>query len=178
MFSQYSQSNPNFMSSNKGDLLFRRPTLSDGLAVHQLIAASPPLDLNSVYSYYLFGAHFSDTSIVAEQAEQPVGFISGYRIPGRPHTLFVWQVVVAKACRGQHVAWRMLDSLLNRPENRDLAYVETTVGPSNLASRALFERLARERGSSVSEDAFLDAAAFGPGDGHEAEPLLRIPLNP
>jgi len=178
MVDRYSQSNSNFMSSDTGDVTFRRPSLSDGLAIHELIAASPPLDLNSVYSYYLFGAHFSATGIVAEQAGKPVGFISGYRIPERPDTLFVWQVVVSEACRGQRIAWRMLDALLARPDNQDLAFVETTVSPSNKASRALFERLAKDRGSAVTESAFLDASAFGSAADHEAEPLLRIPLHP
>jgi L-2,4-diaminobutyric acid acetyltransferase len=166
------------MSSAEDDLRFRRPTLDDGLAIHQLIAACPPLDLNSVYSYFLFGAHFPDTSIVAQQGDKAVGFVSGYRIPERPDTLFVWQVAVHPQSRGQRIAWRMLDSLLHRDENRDLRCLETTVSPDNRASRALFERLAKDRGSALSESEFLAAAAFGPEAHHEAEPLLRIPLHP
>lgn len=165
------------MSSGKGNVSFRRPTLDDGLDIHNLIAASPPLDLNSVYSYYLFGAHFSDTSIVAEADGKPVGFISAYRVPQRPDTLFVWQVVVHRALRGQRIASRMLESLLARFTKGELRFVEATVNPSNLASRGLFERLAKSRGTPLQECEFLDAAAFGSTAEHEPETLLRIPLN-
>ena len=77
------------MHSGKDDVLFRPPGTNDGLKIHRLIADSPPLDLNSIYSYCLLGAHFRDTCILAERAGEPIGFISAYRIPKRPDTLFV-----------------------------------------------------------------------------------------
>jgi len=165
------------MTLEKDGVEFRRPTLSDGLEIHRLIAGSPPLDLNSVYSYYLFGAHFAETSVVAETNGEIVGFISAYRIPQRPDTLFVWQVVVSKALRGRQIARRMLEAVLQRHQAGELGFVEATVNPSNRASRSLFERLARDRGTRLLESEFLDAAAFGPGSEHEPEILLRIPLN-
>lgn len=166
------------MSTGKDNVLFRTPDLEDGLAVHRLVSESPPLDLNSIYSYCLFGTHFKDTSIVAEQAGKLIGFISAYRIPQRADTLFVWQVVVAKAMRGQNIAGRMLDALLSRFGTDEVCYVEATVNPGNIASRGLFKQLARNRGTALRENSFLDASAFGSGSEHEPEILLRIPLSP
>ena len=166
------------MSSEKDDVLFRSPSTDDGLEIHRLIADSPPLDLNSAYCYHLFGAHFRDTCILAEQAGELVGFISAYRIPTRLDTLFVWQVVVSQTSRGRRIAWRMLESLLERFGNDELRFVEATVNPSNAASRGLFQRLARSRGTALQEDNFLDATAFGSASEHEPEILLRIPLTP
>jgi L-2,4-diaminobutyric acid acetyltransferase len=105
------------------------------------------------------------------------GFLSAYRIPERIDTVFVWQVVVSKELRGRRVASRMLDTLLSR-FGPDVKYVESTVNPSNIASSGLFEHLARERGTTLTEDTFLEAAAFGPAADHESEILLRIPLYP
>lgn len=164
------------MSTTHEAVTLRRPRASDGYEIHQLIASSPPLDLNSIYSYYLLSDHFRESCVVAECQGRVVGFLSAYRMPHQPETLFVWQVVVSQALRGQQVAWRMLDSLLQRFERGALRQVEATVNPSNLASRSLFERLAREQGTTISEQTFLEAAAFGPGGGHEPEILLRIPL--
>ncbi len=166
------------MSPEKDAISYRPPNGGDGLRVHRLIADSPPLDLNSVYSYYLFGIHFRDTSIVAEQSGELLGFISAYRVPNQPDTLFVWQVVVSLAARGQGIARHMLDALLARFDGEPLKFVEATLNPSNKASRGLFERLARSRGSRLSEREFLSAAAFGAEGDHEPEILLRIPLNP
>lgn len=149
----------------------------DGYAVHQLIAESPPLDLNSVYSYYILSDHFRNTCVVAEHEGEVVGFLSAYRVPEQLDILFVWQVVVSKAMRGRHIAWRMLESLLERFPEGELSCVEATVNPSNVASRRLFERLAKEQGSLMDEQTYLEAAAFGPSESHESEILLRVPLS-
>jgi L-2,4-diaminobutyric acid acetyltransferase len=163
------------MSESQDEIYIRKPRASDGYEIHQLIANSPPLDLNSIYSYYLLSDHFSDSCVVAENQGRVVGFLSAYRIPQRPDTLFVWQVVVNRALRGKRIAWRMLESLLQRL-GAEVRQVEATVNPSNTASRRLFEHLAREQGSRIEEETFLEADAFGPGGQHESEILLRIPL--
>lgn len=165
------------MSVTQDEIYIRKPQASDGYDIHQLIANSPPLDLNSVYSYYLLSEHFSDSCVVAESQDKVVGFLSAYRIPQRPQTLFVWQVVVNQALRGKHIAWRMLNSLLERFQAGEVMQVEATVNPSNAASRRLFERLSTELGTVLQEETFLDAKAFGPGGDHESEILLRVPLN-
>lgn len=164
------------MDPDTCDIITRKPEASDGFAIHQLIADSPPLDLNSIYSYYLLSDHFRDSCVVAECQGQLAGFLSAYFIPSRPQTLFVWQVVVASNQRGRGVASRMLDALLAQIDMSGLQAIEGTVNPSNLASRALFERLARKWGSQLQEQTFLEAGAFGPEGEHESEILLRIPL--
>jgi L-2,4-diaminobutyric acid acetyltransferase len=164
------------MSTPKDEIHIRKPQASDGYEIHQLIANSPPLDLNSVYSYYLLSDHFSDSCVVAESRGKVVGFLSAYRIPQRPQTLFVWQVVVNRALRGKRIAWRMLESLLQRYQDGEVVQVEATVNPSNAASRRLFERLAAVQGSTLQEETFLESNAFGPGGNHESEILLRVPL--
>lgn len=156
---------------------FRKPVSSDGYHIHQLVAQSPPLDLNSAYSYYLMCHHFSDSCVIAECQGNIIGFISAYHMPQHPKKLFVWQVVVNQANRGNQIAWRMLNSLLKRFNNERLHILEVTVNPSNFASRALFERLATELGTTIEEEVFLEASAFGSNDNHESEILLRIPLN-
>lgn len=164
------------MSTTQDEIRTRKPGTDDGYKIHQLIANSPPLDLNSVYCYYLLSDHFRDSCVIAEYQNKIIGFISAYQIPQRPQTLFVWQVVVNQEFRGQKIAWRMLIDLLQRFQPTELHQLETTVNPSNAASRGLFERLAAEQGTVLKEDVFLEAEAFGPGDNHESELLLRIPL--
>ncbi len=165
------------MSAKQESIHIRKPRAGDGFNIHQLIADSPPLDLNSVYSYYLLSKHFSDSCIVAESQGKIIGFISAYRIPERPETLFIWQVVVDGTQRGKGIARRMLESLLQRFDCNEVRQIEATVNPSNAASRSLFERLAAEQGTTLHEETFLDASAFGPGGNHESEILLRVPLN-
>ena len=161
------------------DLVLRKPLPADGLAVHGLIHASPPLDVNSSYCYYLLVRHFAATCVIAEVGGIIAGCITAYLRPDQPDILFVWQVAVAAEQRGQGMAGHMLDALFSRPDCRSVAYVETTVSASNRASRRTFERFAERHHASLEDHPFLAASHFGPGSQHEAEGLLRIgPISP
>jgi L-2,4-diaminobutyric acid acetyltransferase len=154
----------------------RAPVRADGAAIHALVAACPPLDLNSVYAYLLLCEHFSATCIVAESVNGEIdGFVSAYRPPERPDVLFVWQVAVHGRARGQGLAVDMLAQLLQRLAQRKSrpSGIETTVGPDNAASRRSFQKLARLYGATVREQALFEAHLFGDG-AHEDERLLQI----
>ena len=116
----------------------RLPTDGDGHALHQLVARCQPLDTNSVYCNLLQCTDFADTAIAAENADgNLVGFISGYRPPARPDTLFVWQVAVDSSMRGQGLALRMLLALTARVAAHGVRFIETTISPDNAASHQL-----------------------------------------
>jgi L-2,4-diaminobutyric acid acetyltransferase len=151
----------------------RSPVLEDGKAVHELIQRCPPLDLNSSYNYFLLCSHFRETCVVAEANDRIVGFLSAYLIPGRPDTLFIWQVAVDEAGRGQGLAGRMLEHVAARPVCANVTTLETTISPSNLSSRRVFERFAEKHQAESSEETFLEAHHFGT-EAHEDERLIRI----
>ena len=154
-------------------IIIDSPVSTDGFELNQLIGKSPPLDPNSVYCNLLQCAHFGGTSVCAKLDEQLVGFVSGYIIPTRPDTLFIWQVVVAESARGQGLAGRMLDALLERPECGEVDYIETTITPSNKASQALFNKFAATHGAEPSITAGFDRKLHFK-DHHESEELWRI----
>lgn len=154
------------------------PRVSDGAGIHRLVAACPPLDVNSTYAYLLLCRHFSGTCVRAARAGSTVGFVSAYRPPQRDDTIFVWQVAVDASCRGQGLALRMLRELLERPALRGCRYLETTVSPSNGASMTVFYRLARDLGAPVAQEEMFEEADFG-DEPHESEKLIRIgPIGP
>ncbi|VGO22060.1 L-2,4-diaminobutyric acid acetyltransferase [Pontiella sulfatireligans] len=150
-----------------------RPESIDGFEVHRLVESSPPLDPNSVYCNLLQCTHFDGTSICAKLDGQLVGFVSGYLIPSRPNTLFIWQVVVAERGRGQGLAGRMLDALLEHPECGEVEYIETTITPSNTASQALFKKFGATHGAEPSITEGFDRKLHFK-DHHESEELWRI----
>jgi len=151
----------------------RAPRVRDGAAIHRLVNACKPLDLNSTYAYLLLCEHFAETCVLAERTGRTVGFVSAYLPPQRGDVVFVWQVAVAEEMRGQSLAHTMLFDLLSRPALRGCRYLETTVSPSNEPSRRLFCRLARELRAPVAERVLFGEDDFGKED-HECETLIRI----
>lgn len=129
----------------------RVPQATDGYALSQLVERCKPLDTNSVYCNLLQCSDFADTGIaaIAEDGDL-VGFISGYRPPARPETLFVWQVAVDSRMRGQGLALKMLLALVERLAPQGVTHMETTITPDNEASQALFKKAFRQLGADYS----------------------------
>lgn len=162
----------------RNDLLWdtlelRHPLPTDGYALNQLVAASPPLDINSVYCNLLQCQHFADTSVAALLNGQLVGFISAYCPPNDSETLFVWQVVVSEAMRGSGLAKRMLTWLVDQPGTEKAQRLTTSITPDNHASWALFESFARDCGAIPVKSMMFDRDRHFGGE-HNDEYLLQI----
>jgi L-2,4-diaminobutyric acid acetyltransferase len=137
-----------------------------------MAAEAADLDVNSPYAYLLWCRDFAATSVIASLDGRPAGFITGYRRPGRPATVVVWQVAVASTHRGFGIAGRMLDHLVHRLQRDDVTHLEASVTPDNVASQGLFEAFARRWQASVERHELFGADLFP--DGHAAEELFRI----
>lgn len=155
------------------NLDFRRPTADVGYLLNKLVEASPPLDPNSIYCNLLQCSHFADTAVAVFDGDSLVGFVSGYVIPNKPDTLFVWQVVIAEAARGKGLAKRMLKDLLSREACAEVRYIETTITPDNEASWALFRSLARDLDTTLDSEVFFESKTHFGGE-HDDEHLLVI----
>lgn len=157
---------------------FRSPTLADGKTLYQLAKAVGGLDVNSEYAYLLAGLHHTQTSVIAEIDGQPAGFITGYSLHGAhtPHCLFIWQVGVHPDFRGIGLGQQMILDICNRPENKHFHFFETTITPSNNASKRMFESVATTLGAPMLMTGRLEANIFS--QGHEAETIYRVgPFN-
>jgi L-2,4-diaminobutyric acid acetyltransferase len=157
------------------NIIIRPPSLNDGAAITRLVKESQTLDVNSSYLYFLLSDHFSQTCAIAELDQRPVGFVTAYRLPNDPSVLFVWQVAVDPSMRGQGLALRLLQNLAARDWFEQIQQVQCTISPSNKASNALFAKWANQLGSKAEVSEYLTPAHLG--DGHEAEPLVSIPLH-
>lgn len=151
----------------------RKPTALDGPAITRLVAACPPLDVNSPYCNLLQCTHFADTCVVVEHDKAILGWVSGYRPPTELSSLFVWQVAVAEAARGRRLAQRMINALIDRPAADGVTHLITTVTNDNAPSWALFKGLARAWGAPLNKSAMFERDAHFAG-AHNTEWLARI----
>lgn len=123
-------------------ITLRQPTEDDGSEVWNLIQDIRKLDDNSMYCNLLQCTHFADTCALAVNDGRIVGWMSGYRPPSDPDTLFVWQVAVHPSMRGRGVAKQLIQWVLERPWNADIRHVNSTITSDNKASWALFGAIA------------------------------------
>ncbi|GAD68153.1 MULTISPECIES: diaminobutyrate acetyltransferase [Vibrio] len=166
---------PEIKTKEEPTWLFRMPDKHDGERVHQLIASCPPLDVNSAYCNFLQASHFRRTCVVAEKGGDIGGFVSGYLKPGNDKELFIWQVAVSPRYRGQGLALRMLNQLLERESVEQVEVIETTITEDNQSSWGLFKKLDRANGDQGKVTTFLDEDEHFAGK-HDTEYLYRIPL--
>jgi len=160
----------------------RRPRLEDGAGLHRLISDCPPLDVNSAYLYFLLCDQFRNTCVVADDGDRLLGAITAYVRPDDPDALFIWQVAVHADARGRGLGKRMLTEVAGRDAAASCLRMETTISPSNTASRRLFASWAESRGATLREAPYLEPHHFNPvgeTDTHEAECLFQLhPLHP
>ncbi len=161
-------------TTQQSQITYRPPTVDDGEAIWRLVRASGALAENSPYSYLMFCRSFAETCMVADAGDRLAGMVIAYIPPPTPDVLFVWQVGVDPAFRGQGLAFAMLDRLLDRPACQWVRRVEATVTPSNAASFALFDKLAEHLDAPVTRTVAFPEAAFPEGEAQEAEMLVRI----
>ncbi len=160
------------------DILLRVPNADDGPALHDLIAACPPLDRNSRYCNLLQVTHFADTAVVAEMDGRIVGSITGYLKPRDPGVLFIWQVAVHEQARGRRLATRMMDEIVDRDFCRGVRWMETTIEPGNEASWKAFQKFADARNAPTEQSLLFSRDRHFAG-AHGDEMLLRIgPFRP
>ncbi|RYY27633.1 MAG: diaminobutyrate acetyltransferase [Sphingomonadales bacterium] len=157
----------------EGALCFRPPRAEDGRQISALIAASPPLDTNSAYCNLLQCSDFADTCIVAEHEGTILGWVSAYRPPSAPEHLFIWQVAVDAAARGEGLAGRMLDALLTRPAVAGATMLTTTITVENTASWRLFVAFARRHRAELTKAPRFDRDQHF-GGAHDTEWEARI----
>lgn len=162
-------------------LTITAPSPEHGVAVHDLVAACPPLDQNSLYANLIQCSHFAATCALALQGDEVVGWVSGHMTPSATRsasdTWFLWQVAVAPDMRGQGLAQRLIADILARPACAGVRFIETTITPENKASWCLFRGVARGLGACMAHEVGFDRDRHFAGR-HDTEMLVRIgPFN-
>ncbi|NRP12529.1 L-2,4-diaminobutyric acid acetyltransferase [Aliiroseovarius sp. xm-m-379] len=153
----------------------RKPTAEDGADIWKLVRACRPLDENSMYCNLLQCDHFADTCVLADLSGEVAGWVSAYVMPNEPDTLFVWQVAVSETARGRGLSGLMLQSILNRPQCKDVTRLQTTITADNEASWALFRKFASLQGSELDIVPYYTQALHF-RERHKTEHMVTIPL--
>lgn len=153
-------------------LHYRAAQPHDGAELWRVAQATGTLEVNSAYFYLVFATDFASTCLVAEHAGRVVGMVLGFQPPRDRRSAFVWQVGLLPQYQGRGLGMQLLEHWRALPALGDCAFVTATVADDNIASQALFRRLAREHGVACEVQPHFTADMFP--DGHSPEPLFRV----
>lgn len=149
------------------------PQSEDGAAVHDLIAACPPLDTNSLYMNLIQTTHFAQTCALAREDGEVIAWVSGHIPPEEPDVYFLWQVAVGEKARGKGIAKKLVADIFSRTACKDVRYLKTTITPDNEASWGLFRSIARWLDAPLKDTKFFDKDTHFKGR-HDSEILVTI----
>lgn len=187
-------------SSTVASVHIRPLQRADARALHALIYACPPLDVNSLYAYALLALHHGSTCFVAVRDGQLCGAVTGYIRPDHPDTYFLWQIAIAPNQQGTGLGSALLDHVARYVlQQNNLHFLETTISPGNMASQRLFRRFAQRHQVECQQHPLFSADDMQPiampahtvdlskahssahhgiegqgAEAHEAEDLYRI----
>ena len=164
---------PQKEAEDPSSLRISPPLSEDGAAVHDLIAACPPLDTNSLYMNLIQTTHFADTCAFGREDVDVIGWVSGHIPPREPDVFFLWQVAVGEKARGKKIPKRLVADIFSREACRNVKYLKTTITPDNEASWGLFRSIARWLGAPLNESEFFDKERHFKGR-HDSEILVTI----
>jgi L-2,4-diaminobutyric acid acetyltransferase len=151
----------------------RAPRSEDAAAITELVRSTGTLETNTTYAYLLLANHFQETCVVAECGDQLAGCVLAYRKPQSPETLVIWQIGTSPPHQRRGIARRLLRALSERPSLSAITRIETTIAPSNQASRQLFQWWAQELNAVFRITGELSPSLFGTEE-HEREDICSI----
>ncbi len=155
----------------------RNAVRADAKHIARIVSDTKILDVNSCYAYLVLCDHFSQTCFVATIDDQPVGFVTSFIPPERPNALFVWQIGVDPKYWKNGIGIKLLKTLNDCEACTEINLIETTISPSNVASRALFTRLARLLNTEMRTSVGYTTKDFESGE-HEDEESVHIDRRP
>lgn len=155
--------------------VLRSPEAADVDRIEDLMEEFTSRDFSSLKGDLVYNPAFRETSVVAELEGKIVGFVSAYRLPFDPETLFIWHVDVAESARDTGLSSLMLGHLMRQLSCVEVRRVQTAIPQCDERAWALFRRFARWQRSRMEIQPFI-TQALTPFARHEVDHLVTIRL--
>lgn len=121
----------------------RRLNSQDIHSIRDLVAKCKPLDLHTLYSYWIIIQYFNKYSFVLESSSQQVGLITSLdKKLDSKKILFIWQIGVIPEFRGKKLGEKLLHHLVESALNDGINYFQFSIDPNNTASLKTFQSIA------------------------------------
>lgn len=119
----------------KNNFKFRHPDENDAPLIQELARKCPPLDVHTVYTYWVICKFFSESCIIAEDNGVPFAYITAVETDD---TVFIWQICISEKYRGMKISALLIDFVLNYAEAKNKT-VSVSIDKENTASNSAFQ---------------------------------------
>lgn len=155
--------------------LLRAPKSEDASRITDLTEDLASGEAYATQGELMNNSAFRDTSVVAELDGEIVGFVSAYRLPYDPQTLFVWHADVAEAAQDRGFTSLMLGHLIRQEACVGVTRVQTMITSMDERAWTLFRQFARWQRSHMKIQSFI-TQALTLFTRHETDHLVTILL--
>ncbi len=124
--------------------------------IRKFVKRSKPLDLHTVFAYWILFKYFDDTCFVLEEGGRIIGFVSGVISSKQPEILYLWQIGIDPAYRGRRHAEALIKKEVEIARVKGCRCLQVTIAPDNAPSYNTFSRFARDHGLSFFKTGEVD----------------------
>lgn len=114
---------------------FRHVDENDASLLHELAKKSPPLDVHTVYTYWVICNFFSKSCIIVEDNGIPFAYIIAIE---NDDTVFIWQICILEQYRGKRISALLIDFICKYAETKR-KIVSVSIDKENIASNSAFQ---------------------------------------
>ena len=110
--------------------------------IKKMVEACSPLDVHTLYTYWVLARYFTDTSFVLYDNDEAIGFIIAIT---KDNVGFIWQIGVLPQYRKQDLSYLLIDKTIQAFKNKGINDIELTIDTNNQISFAAFNSYCKKQ---------------------------------
>lgn len=154
-------------------LAIRNVVESDNAILRYMAGKCSPLDVHTLYTYWIICKFYSKGSFILLSDDQPAGYIMSIETG---EEVFVWQIGLLSEYRGKGYSNMLIDKVISyaRAMNKN---VGVSIALANKASYGAFSSYCRSNGLSFENDGSLSIRDMIDSSNDEDEQIYKIVLH-
>ncbi len=117
------------------------PNNDDFIKIHELTGKLEGLVQHPVHFYKIMTSYFGNSFFIAKDDNKLIAFVWGFISQTDKDVFFLWQIGIMKEYRGNMLAQKLMERLIEFAKQNNCKKVHATVETGNIASWKMFEKM-------------------------------------
>lgn len=117
-------------------ICIRNVTKNDANLLQNLVNSCKPLDVHTIYTYWILCNYFNNSCYILEIDTKPVGFITSVQ----SSKILIWQIGILPEYRGNGYSLKLIDAVISNIN--DTEDIRVTIDKNNNESNGAFKKYA------------------------------------